>query len=555
MFTSTQNTLAKISTQGRISKIFRIYAYTTFNISRSKLSAPLRYYHSYPTSDDKPVVSTFNASQSTVAKNIVDKSTDHFILDEKFKMEKSFPGFQTVEGNDGGLKLHQTRSTTLSNGLTVASQQSNGLMSSFCFIVRMGSSYEQQSGSPQETGITHLLELNGFRSTMNRSHLQLISEVENLGGMVQCISTRENVLYCIDVLRNNTEKALEIFSDAILNPIFPESELEETKMITEYQKQELPSVMFSRDLVQRAAYKNGPLSYLHYCPENRRQEITVNDLIKFRSKFLFGSNCVLSCAGIDHDYFIRLAEKYFHNLPNGNIQSGNNIIREKSVYSGGLVTDERVLKEPFVRIAIGFEIGGWHDSKLIAACVLQQLLGGGSSFSAGGPGKGMYTRLYTNVLNRRHWAESIEAFLSIHEEVGLFGIDGSCSPEYVGNLIQEIIYQLTVLAVQPVSDEELNRAKNMLKSTMMMQLESRIVLCEDISRQFLTFGKRESPSEICSKIEKITAKDLMEVALHMIKFPPAIGCVGHDLSGIPSFEDIKKFTHDFRVEILKNSIV
>ena len=58
---------------------------------------------------------------------------------------------------------------------------------------------------------------------------------------------------------------------------------------------------------------------------------------------------------------------------------------------------------------------------LVPTSVLQQLLGGGSSFSAGGPGKGMYTRLYRDVLNQHHWVESAESFVSIHESTGMLG--------------------------------------------------------------------------------------------------------------------------------------
>ena len=68
-----------------------------------------------------------------------------------------------------------------------------------------------------------------------------------------------------------------------------------------------------------------------------------------------------------------------------------------------MVVNQREMKDHFVRIAVGFEIGGWHDDDLVVVCVLHQLLGGGSSFSAGGPGKGMYTRLYTEVGEMFDW--------------------------------------------------------------------------------------------------------------------------------------------------------
>lgn len=51
-------------------------------------------------------------------------------------------------------------------------------------------------------------------------------------------------------------------------------------------------------------------------------------------------------------------------------------------------------------VVIALEGVSHQDPDFIPACVLNMMMGGGGSFSAGGPGKGMYTRLYTNVLNR-----------------------------------------------------------------------------------------------------------------------------------------------------------
>lgn len=62
------------------------------------------------------------------------------------------------------------------------------------------------------------------------------------------------------------------------------------------------------------------------------------------------------------------------------------------------------------------------------------------------------------------------------------------------------IDELAKLQSELVKPIELSRAKNMLKSMMYMQLESRLVLCEDIARQFVTYGKRESPISISSKV-------------------------------------------------------
>ena len=99
-----------------------------------------------------------------------------------------------------------------------------------------------------------------------------------------------------------------------------------------------------------------------------------------------------------------------------------------------------------------------------------------------------------------------------------------------------------------MSDIELERAKNMLKSMMFMQLESRLVLCEDIARQFVTYGKRDSPLEYVQKIEKVTAEDIMRVAQRMFEKPPAVGAVGHNLSTLPKFELISDYTNTLRAQ-------
>lgn len=378
-----------------------------------------------------------------------------------------------------------------------------------------------------------------------------MTEMELLGGMVQCISNRENILYCVDVLRDNTEKAMALLADTVLNPAFPEEEIQECRNTAAFQFDELDANVISRDLVQVAAYGNTPLGNQHYCPLDRIENITADKLRAFHDREFYGGNCVIAAAGVDHADFVKMVERQFSALPNKGERALVDTVRRPSVFTGGLVTQQRQLKEPFTKLTIAFEVGGWSDQHLVANCVMQQLLGGGSSFSAGGPGKGMYSRLYTDVLNRNHWVESVESFMCVNESCGLFGIDGACPPEYVSNMIRTIIEQLTQLSYHPPTDEQLSRAKNMLKSMMMMQLESRLVVCEDIGRQMITFGKREAPASLCAKIDAVTAQDLMNVGRKMLTCPPAVAVVGADITQCPSYDVIKDFVNRYRTEYLK----
>ena len=188
--------------------------------------------------------------------------------------------------------------------------------------------------------------------------------------------------------------------------------------------------------------------------------------------------------------------------------------------------------------AAAFEIGGWHDDDLVAACVLQQLLGGGDSFSAGGPGKGMYSRLYREVLNRHSWCDAAEAFLALHDDTGLLGISGAAEPRRAGELVGVFLEQLVRLAEVPVDADALPRARNMLKLNVLTQLESRLVLFEDLARQVATYGHREDMAKASARIDAVTAEDILRIGRRMLSKPPSIAAHGRDLSRVPPYSAV-----------------
>lgn len=523
----------------------------------SQRGSPLRFhgislqstcgYHTYPDPNEKPQISSTLASNLEIKKNITNKATSEFLLDPKFRLDEIYPGVPVGKKIEDQ-PIYSTESTVLDNGLTIASQDMPGLMTSFAFVVSTGSSYENQEGANTNTGATQIMELAAFKSTKNRSQQSLLEEIEQLGGMIQCISTRESILYCVDVLRDNVEAALDILADSVLHAKYSEEEVTECKETALLMLNEMPSDMLSRDACQMAAYKGTPLGNHHFCPEEDIAKVNRGTILQFHKDFFVGNNCFISAAGIDHQEFVDLVKQKFGSLTKASDTSIQLKQRTPSKYIGGAVHNQRNLKEPYVKFTMGFEVGGWNHDEIVHVVVLNQLLGGGSSFSAGGPGKGMYTRLYREVLNQYHWVESIESFLSLNEELGIMGMDTSCAPEYVPHIIRVVVDQFVKLLVDEVSDEELIRAKNMAKSMMLMQLESRIVLCEDIARQYVTYGFRKDPEEICKAIDDTSKEDIWKLVERMLAVPPSVSAVGHDLSQVPQYEDIRKFTSMYVAE-------
>ncbi|KAL2005471.1 hypothetical protein VTN00DRAFT_2682 [Thermoascus crustaceus] len=167
-------------------------------------------------------------------------------------------------------------------------------------------------------------------------------------------------------------------------------------------------------------------------------------------------------------------------------------------------------------IHLAFEALPISSPDIYALATLQTLLGGGGSFSAGGPGKGMYSRLYTNVLNQHGWVESCIAFNHSYTDSGLFGISASCSPTRTTQMLEVMCRELQALTLDSgyssLQPQEVNRAKNQLRSSLLMNLESRMVELEDLGRQVQVHGRKVAVKEMCEKIEALTVDDLRRVA-------------------------------------------
>ncbi|OAL05228.1 hypothetical protein IQ06DRAFT_289462 [Phaeosphaeriaceae sp. SRC1lsM3a] len=193
-----------------------------------------------------------------------------------------------------------------------------------------------------------------------------------------------------------------------------------------------------------------------------------------------------------------------------------------SHYTGGFLTLPPIpppLNPTHPRLShihLAFEALPISSPDIYALATLQTLLGGGGSFSAGGPGKGMYSRLYTNVLNQHGWVESCMAFNHSYTDSGLFGIAASCAPSHVAQMLEVMCRELKSLGDEQgyaaLKEGEVQRAKNQLRSSLLMNLESRMVELEDLGRQVQVHGRKVGVKEMCKKIEEVTVADLRRVA-------------------------------------------
>ena len=186
-------------------------------------------------------------------------------------------------------------------------------------------------------------------------------------------------------------------------------------------------------------------------------------------------------------------------------------------------------------IHLAFESLPITSNSIYALATLQTLLGGGGSFSAGGPGKGMYSRLYTNVLNQHGWVENCLGFNHAYTDGGIFGISAACGTQHTMRMLDTMCRELSLLGAETgfgrLGEVEVKRAKNQLKSSLLMNLESRMVELEDLGRQVQVHGRKVGVKEMTDRIDRVTIPELRQVARQV--FGGAVENVGGG-SGAPT---------------------
>ncbi|PIL31381.1 transporter [Ganoderma sinense ZZ0214-1] len=432
--------------------------------------------------------------------------------------------------------------TTLSNGIRVATETTPGHFSS--------------------------VGLMAFKTTKSRTEEEMANDIDALGGQILCSSARESVMYQSSHFHQGTPLAMSLIADTVLNPAFLPEEIAAQREAARYELREVSSKpeMILPEVLHHVAYGGQSLGNPLLCPEDRIDQIDAPMMRKVMESWYRPERMVIAGAGMPHDALVELADKHFAHLKGADVakpraetrpsqqvpinllqssgQSSPSFLKsltrsassylyspEKDAssslpptgpasYTGG----HRFVYDPnteFNHVYLAFEGVGIHDDDVYAVATMQVLLGGGGSFSAGGPGKGMYSRLYTHILNHFPQIDHCASFHHIYTDSSLFGLFASFIPasgrqaNTPAHILPHLVHQLSLLLYSNIPEQELSRAKNQLKSSLMMALESRAVEVEDLGRQVLVHGHKIAVSEMCEKIDAVDSATLRRVAARL----------------------------------------
>ena len=290
----------------------------------------------------------------------------------------------------------------------------------------------------------------------------------------------------------------------------------------------------SIELLLKTAYGNQGLGNTLLGTEANIQNIDARVLQKFMMDNVTPKKCLIVGNNVNnHQEFVNLAKERLGDLtaiPEHLYQ------REKSQYFGG---ETRVWAEtPDVQITVAYESTGWDDPATHDFFVMNSIIGNAQGFSVGGPGKGMYCRSIMNLMARYGFVNLATSVNSHFTDSGLFGMQLTGPGSHGQDLMYVLLQELNRLR-NPIPDEELLRAKNILKMNILMNLERDDNRLEEVAKNYQVFG-RLTMNEYLDKIDEVTSESINKAAFKLLEGMPSIVVLGSSINTVPTITDVQK---------------
>lgn len=427
--------------------------------------------------------------------------------------------------------------TTLPNGARVMTEtHPYADAASVGAFIKCGADAERSD----ELGVSHFVDRLWFHSTDRSSYEESQAVFEELGTM-NTIAYKQGFLHEATIFEPMVPKFLSLICDSLRCPKFSDEEIEMTRefiqMDIESQDDKMSNI---DDLVSCAAYRTGPGNPL-CCSKERITEIQREDILKFTRRTFVGENVSIGAIGLDHATFVQDAiAAGLGDLPTKEHDDTAPVPYDPRILETVLPVVEHAVGPRLSKVAVGFEVP-FEGQDLVVVSVIRSLLGGGSAFMSGGPGKGLYSRLYMSLISNSYVINDLFAQMYYFEQGGLLYLWGSATGSaYTRSnglqLLVDVMYKEFRNLVMPnvLRPEELRRAKNMLKSNVLMNLEQKPMCVEDMLRQSSLYNKRYTGRDVCEAIDKVTEQDLRRVAYQMLQSKPCCALVMEEGDKPPS---------------------
>jgi len=385
----------------------------------------------------------------------------------------------------------------MKNGLVVASEVMPHFRSVAIGVwVRCGSRFEGASSC----GISHFIEHLLFKGTGTRSAADIAKEIDSVGGQLDAFTDKEYVGFYARVLDEHVPLTFELLSDIVLNPSFPTVEIErERKVIfeeistVEDTPQELINDIFVESFWQGHPLGNPIAGTKESVARIGRREV----MDYFKRNYHAARNTVISVAGnIRHREVQELAERYFSDLPPGTATDPGSPPKPRSART---MRHKPNLEQ--THICIGVPCPSRISEDRFCAHLLSSVLGGGMS-----------SRLFQNIREKRGLVYAIDSILNLYRDAGTLMVSAATAPQTAAMVGRLVLKEFRRLRDELVSEEELQRAKECIKGSLALSLESSISRMTYLAQQQIDFGRFSPLEEILDRIDRVRRVDIRRLA-------------------------------------------
>jgi predicted Zn-dependent peptidase len=346
-------------------------------------------------------------------------------------------------------------------------------------------------------GIAHFVEHMLFKGTAVRSAEDIAQQVDSLGGHLDAFTSKEYAGYYVKVLDEHLPIALDVLSDLVLNPAFrPEDIDREKKVILEEIKmvEDTPDDLV-HELFTQSFWGDHPLGRPILGTEESITALTPATLRRyFETTYTAGHLVIVAVGNVTHQRMRELVSSTFGQLAPASPDASE---APPAVLPHAEV---RIKDLEQSHVCLGTSSYPQDHQDRFAAYVMNTILGGSMS-----------SRLFQNVRERRGLAYAVFSNLSAYRDTGSLTIYAGCADPAVRELVTVVVEELRGMKTTP-PDAELRRAKDHLKGSLMLSLESTSSRMSNLARQEIYFDRQFGLDETIEGIELVTAADVVRVA-------------------------------------------
>jgi predicted Zn-dependent peptidase len=385
---------------------------------------------------------------------------------------------------------------TLPNGIRLLHVPSASAISHACIIVNSGSRDETES----QSGLAHFIEHLIFKRTEKRSTNQILNRLESVGADLNAYTTKEYTCIHASFLHPYLDRSLELFNDIVFHSTFPEEEMEKEKGVI------LDEIASYLDQPEEAIYDDFEDLVFAAHPLGRNilgttesvNRLSREDIKNFMLANYHTDEMVVAVLGnYSFAKVIKIFSKYYTEIP-------ENLKAPTRIAPAAAPVIIRTDKKPIMQAhtVIGSQAYSLHDSKKTGLLLLNNLL----------CGTGMSSILNLELREKHGIAYSIESGYSPLSDTGIFTVYFGTDKEKVEKALSLIYREFRKIKEKPLTDVQLQKAKNKFIGQIALGEENRIGLIVSMAKSLIDYDRIDSLDTLFKKIEAVSREEMANIS-------------------------------------------